>query len=226
MSPHALPVLYSFRRCPYAMRARLALATSAQRCELREVVLRNKPADLLTASPKGTVPVLVLPDATVIDQSLDIMRWALAQHDPEHWLTPDQGTVADMDALIQQCDGAFKMNLDRYKYPDRYENADAISHRAAGATYLMELDSRLHAHDYLFGARACLADMAIAPFVRQFAHVDKTWFEAQPWTALIRWLEGFLTSARFEQVMEKYTPWESGTAGVGFPQDWRPEASA
>lgn len=219
MSSPPLPVLYSFRRCPYAMRARLALAASGQHCELREVVLRAKPAELLAASPKGTVPVLVLPDGKVIDQSLDIMRWALTQHDPEHWLTPDRGSTTEMEALIQQCDGTFKTDLDRYKYPDRYENADALAHRTAGAKYLMGLDRLLQGQDYLFGARRSLADMAIAPFVRQFAHVDQAWFEAQSWPALTHWLEAFLADARFQQVMEKYAPWVSGTEGIRFPHD-------
>lgn len=219
MPSPALPVLYSFRRCPYAMRARLAVAVSGQYCELREVVLRAKPAELLAASPKGTVPVLVLPDGKVIDQSLDIMHWALTQRDPEQWLTPDRGSSTDMASLIQQCDGPFKSDLDRYKYPDRYENTNALAHRAAGAEYLMELDRRLQGQDHLFGARRSLADMAIAPFVRQFAHVDMAWFEAQPWPALIRWLEAFLADTRFAQIMEKYAAWESGTEGVRFPPD-------
>jgi glutathione S-transferase len=217
MSATDLPILYSFRRCPYAMRARLALAASGRHCELREVALRAKPAELLQASPKGTVPVLVLPDGTVIDQSLDIMRWALAQHDPEQWLTPEHGTAAAMEALIAQCDGAFKADLDRYKYPNRYPDTDALAHRAAGAAYLTTLDTRLQASPYLFGARACLADMAIAPFVRQFASTDAAWFAAQPWPALAGWLNAFVASARFELVMEKAVPWVSGTPGVRFP---------
>lgn len=217
MSSDALPVLYSFRRCPYAMRARLALAASGQQCELHEVVLRAKPAELLAASPKATVPVLVLPDGSVIEQSLDIMRWALAQRDPEQWLAPEQGAAADMDALILQCDTSFKADLDRYKYPDRYPGADALAHRAAGADFLLALDVRLQAASYLFGSRACLADMAIAPFVRQFAHTDAAWFVEQPWPALSRWLDTFLESARFTNVMTKYAPWVSGTAGVRFP---------
>ena len=116
----ALPVLYSFRRCPYAMRARLALATSGQACALREVVLRNKPAALLAASAKGTVPVLVLPDGTLLEQSLDIMLWALRRHDPGQYLVPDMGSAADMLALIAECDGPFKQALDHCKYPERY----------------------------------------------------------------------------------------------------------
>lgn len=218
MFPMVLPVLYSFRRCPYAMRARLALAASGQHCELREVALRAKPAELLAASPKGTVPVLVLPNGQVIDQSLDIMRWALAQHDPEQWLTPEQDSVNAMEALIAQCDGAFKSDLDRYKYPDRYADADALAHRAAGASYLAVLDTRLQAASYLFGSRACLADMAIAPFVRQFAQTDAAWFRVQPWPALARWLDRFVTGARLDLVMERTAPWISGTPGVRFPR--------
>ena len=213
----SLPVLYSFRRCPYAMRARLALAVSGQVCELREVVLRAKPAALLSASPKGTVPVLVLPKGAVIDQSLDIMRWALAQHDPEHWLTPEQGSLEATNALIAQCDGPFKSHLDRYKYPNRYDNTDAAAHRSAGAEYLAMLDHRLQSHTYLFGSRPCLADMAIAPFVRQFAHVDIEWFQGQPWPALQHWLHAFLDSPRFAQIMGKYSAWEPGSDGIRFP---------
>ena len=172
--PPSLPILYSFRRCPYAMRARLALAASGLACELREVVLRDKPTDLLEASPKGTVPVLVLPNGDVIDQSLDIMRWALRQHDPEQWLRPERDTPSAMEALIAQCDDEFKADLDRYKYPDRYPGADPLAHRQAGAAFLASLETRLSATACLFGSQASLADMAIAPFVRQFAHTDAT----------------------------------------------------
>lgn len=132
----ALPVLYSFRRCPYAMRARLALAVSGQACELREVVLRNKPQGLLYASPKATVPVLVLPSGQVLEQSLEIMLWALAQHDPEGWLTPSHGNLQDMLALIAECDGPFKQALDRCKYPSRYPDADIGAERARAVAWL------------------------------------------------------------------------------------------
>ncbi|WP_233233564.1 glutathione S-transferase [Bordetella sp. LUAb4] len=230
--PSSAPILYSFRRCPYAMRARLALAVSAITCELREVVLRDKPVELLKASPKGTVPVLVLPNGDVIDQSLDIMHWALQQNDPEQWLQPERETLPAMEALIAQCDREFKANLDRYKYPDRYPGTDPLAHRHAGAAYLAQLEIRLSAtpapiplsppspllsFPYLFGRRATLADMAIAPFVRQFAHTDAEWFRAQPWPALIRWLDNFTDSTRFNLVMEKAPPWIPGTAGVRFP---------
>lgn len=220
-----LPVLYSFRRCPYAMRARLALAASGQRCELREVVLRNKPAEMLQASPKGTVPVLVLPDGPVIEQSLDIMLWALEQGDPSAWLSPQSGSLEEMLALITLCDTEFKPCLDRYKYPDRYADVSATQQRGRGAFWLQTLESRLHTCPAesqaseipgLFGDRESLADAAIMPFVRQFAQVDRAWFDAQPWPALHAWLAAWLASPLFEAVMHKYTPWEGGQ-GVLFP---------
>lgn len=214
----ALPVLYSFRRCPYAMRARLALAVSGQRCELREVVLRDKPAALLQASPKGTVPVLVLP-GRVIEQSLDIMLWALAAHDPEGWLRPDDGDLAAMLALIAQCDGPFKRALDRCKYPNRYPDADPASERAAAHAWLQTLEERLAAHPdgYLFGTHAALADMAVAPFVRQFAGVDDAPWQAAPWPRLRDWLVRWQQSPLFARVMLKYEAWRPGAAPLAFP---------
>jgi glutathione S-transferase len=213
-----LPVLYSFRRCPYAMRARLALAVSGHTVELREVVLRNKPPALLAASPKATVPVLVLPDGRVLEQSLEIMLWALARHDPAGWL---QAPLAEMLALIAQVDGPFKHHLDRYKYPGRYED-DSCSrtvdmHRSAVGHMVSEWEQRLTGQPYLFGPHATLADMAIAPFVRQCAHVDAAWFAAQPWPQLHTWLADFENSALFAQAMQKVEPWESGTSGIAFP---------
>ncbi|MDB5731564.1 MAG: Glutathione S-transferase domain [Variovorax sp.] len=214
----ALPVLYSFRRCPYAMRARFALVASGQRCELREVVLRDKPAELLAASPKATVPVLVLPDGGVIDQSLQIMLWALGRHDPEGWLRPARGGVGEMLALVADCDGDFKQQLDRYKYPERHPGADAAVHRAQGVGFLAGLEVRLReGSGHLFGARPALADLAIAPFVRQFAQVDAAWFEAQPWPALREWLRALTTGAPWLRATLKYPPWRSGEPGVAFP---------
>lgn len=212
-----VPVLYSFRRCPYAMRARFALAASGQRCELREVVLRDKPADLLAASPKGTVPVLVDIDGTVIDQSLDIMHWALARQDPGQWLQPDRGTHADMLELIARCDGDFKQQLDRYKYPNRFEGADMAAHRLRGADFLRALNDRLQGTSHLFGDRPALADMAIAPFVRQFGQTDAQWFALQPWPMLRRWLDGLTQGALWARAMRKYATWKVGEPGVPFP---------
>lgn len=211
-----LPILYSFRRCPYAMRARLAIAASGQAVELREVVLKAKPAELLTASPKGTVPVLIDADGKVIDESLEIMLWALNKHDPEGWLTPDRNAML---ALIAQCDSDFKHHLDRYKYPERYVDADAATHREAASEFLRGLEERLRTKHSLFGNGPALADMAIFPFVRQFAQTDATWFAAQPWPALQRWLSTLTASPRFAAIMEKIAPWQSGTVGVRFPPE-------
>ncbi|CAN7452575.1 glutathione S-transferase [Variovorax sp. LjRoot84] len=211
------PVLYSFRRCPYAMRARMAIAASGQRCELREVVLRDKPAELLAASPKGTVPVLVDVDGMVIDQSLDIMLWALRRNDPEGWLQAEGATLDEMLALVAECDGEFKRHLDGYKYPERHPGADGEAHRAQGARFLMRLETRLVVTRCLHGEHAALADIAIAPFVRQFAQVDAAWFEAQPWPRLRAWLAARLDAPVFTLVMAKYTPWRAGQPGIAFP---------
>ena len=216
----ALPILYSFRRCPYAMRARLAIAISGQRCELREVALKNKPPELLAASPKATVPVLVLPGGEVLAQSLDIMRWALRQHDPEGWLNADPPA---QQALIAANDGPFKHDLDRYKYPNRHaaehggdDPSFAEAHRSSAAHWLMALETRLSRHGWLFGNTASLADMAILPFVRQFAHTDVAWFAAQPWPHLAGWLARWEAGPLFEGVMQKYSPWQAGQARLEF----------
>lgn len=210
-----LSVLYSFRRCPYAMRARLALAASGRPYEHREVVLRNKPPEMLTASPKGTVPVLVLPGGEVIDESLDIMLWALQQNDPAHWLATENATLDDMLALIRVNDSAFKRNLDRYKYPNRYPQesgadigAFAVLQRDLGARWLDEMESRLQG-GWLFGNTASLADMATLPFVRQFAHTDAAWFSEQPWPQLQAWLAQFEASALYLGVMGKHEAWQA-----------------
>ncbi len=219
-----LPVLYSFRRCPYAMRARMAIAVSGQRCELREIVLKSKPPEMLAASPKATVPVLVLPSGAVIEQSLDIMRWALEQHDPEGWLAADSAGLEARQALIAANDGPFKRDLDRYKYPNRYaaehagdDKAFAEAHRSSAARWLMELEARLSRNGWLSGPSASLADMAILPFVRQFAHTDAAWFAAQPWLHLVGWLGRWETGALFARVMEKYPAWQAGQVRVEFP---------
>lgn len=218
-----LPVLYSFRRCPYAMRARMAIAVSGQRCELREVLLRSKPPEMLAASPKATVPVLVLTDDQVIEQSLEIMLWALAQNDPQGWLASDSAGLQAQQALIAVNDGAFKQHLDRYKYPSRYRHEHtgdaqefAHVHRLGAAGWLLELEGRLLRHPWLLGPAASLADIAILPFVRQFAHTDAAWFAAQPWPHLAGWLARWESGALFARVMEKYPPWQAGQAPVEF----------
>jgi glutathione S-transferase len=214
-----LPVLYSFRRCPFAMRARLGLLASGTRCELREVVLRDKPVALRDASPKATVPVLVDVDGVVIDQSLAIMRWALARHDPLRWLSPALGTLDEMLVLVATCDGAFKQALDRYKYPNRFEGVDALQSRTEGGRFLDGLELRLHASRHLFGDAPALADMAIAPFVRQFAQVDPAWFATAPWPRLQAWLSALTGSPMWAAIMPKLAPWRPGDALVVFPSD-------
>ena len=204
------PMLYSFRRCPYAMRARLAIRSSGTEVELREVVLRDKPPAFLEASPSATVPTLVQDDAPVIDESLDIMLWALRRNDPESWLAPSDGTLDRMLALVEEIDGPFKTHLDRYKYHVRYEDCDPLEERALAAAVLRELEERLTDEGWLFGGQACLADIAILPFVRQFANVDRSWFDGENWTSLKQWLSTFEQSDRFRAVMDKYPQWTDG----------------
>jgi glutathione S-transferase len=212
-----VPILYSFRRCPYAMRARLSLAISGHRHVLREVVLRDKPAAMIVASAKATVPVLVLPDGAVLEQSLDIMDWALGLNDPANWLAPDAGTIDDIRALIAECDGPFKDNLDRYKYANRYEGADPVSHRSEGLEFLRKLNSRLADQPFLAGQRASLADFAIFPFIRQFANTDRNWFDAQDLNSLQSWLSNHLASDLFTGVMTKRPQWKPGDAEIQLP---------
>jgi glutathione S-transferase len=204
------PILYSFRRCPYAIRARLALTIARIRCELREVRLRAKPPSMLVASPKGTVPVLVPAGGAILDESLDIMRWALRQRDPEGWLKHDDA------ALIAMNDGAFKQDLDRYKYPQRH-NSDPIAHRDRALPFLYTLDARIAANGQLCGATRGLADAAIMPVVRQFAAVDRTWFEGQPLPALRSWLNAHMDSDLFHAVMVPVAPWAEDESPILLP---------
>jgi glutathione S-transferase len=190
------------------MRARLALDVSGQQYEPREVALRNKPPDMLRASPKATVPVLVIADSEVIDESLEIMLWALNRNDPEGWLTPDSHPGGATRQLIDRFDSHFKHHLDRYKYPGRYAGTDPLSSRTEACQDLALLEDLLTRTDYLAGKHVSLADMAIVPFVRQFARVDPDWFASQPWSTLQRWLSRLVTSARFERIMKPMPLWE------------------
>ncbi len=196
-------ILYSFRRCPYAMRARMALSSSGLDYEHREVVLRDKPPEMLEVSPKGTVPVLVTPTGTVIEESLDIMRHALAMKDPEGWLERDD------PELVAANDGPFKHHLDRYKYATRYADVDPEEHRSAALDILRQLEARLAKDAYLCGAKRGLADIAIFPFIRQFANADRTWFDAQSLPRLQDWLERLITSELFTGVMAKHAQWKA-----------------
>mgnify|MGYP002651146490 FL=1 len=210
------PILYSFRRCPYAMRARLAVLSSGMTVELREIVLRDKAPEFLETSPSATVPCLKS-GTQVIDESLDIMVWALEQSDPDNWLEPETGSLDQMRTLIATCDGPFKTHLDRYKYDTRYADADKTSERSAASEFLKELDRRLDGSAWLFGAQPCLADFAILPFVRQFANADRDWFDSQDWDNLKTWLVTFEKSDRFAAIMPKFSKWENGDAPILFP---------
>ena len=206
----SLPILYSFRRCPYAMRARLAIHSAGIQCELREILLRDKAPEFLDTSPKGTVPVVVAD--TVIEESHDVMIWALQQNDPEGWLDMPDAGYALLDTVI----GPFKTALDRYKYQNRH-GSDIEEERSKASFLLSELNTQLGGKPYLFGDTPTLADMGILPFVRQFANTDRAWFDAQPWPNLIRWLDAFLVSDRFAAIMGKYPKWQNGDPVTPFP---------
>lgn len=211
------PILYSFRRCPYAMRARMAITKSGITCELREIVLRNKPEHMLTISPKATIPVIQLVDGTVMDESFDIMLWALSQNDPDGWLKPLSGNVDDALLLIKQLDGPFKHHLDLYKYSSRFETEDPALNRQKALENLQPLIDRLSHNTFLFGNKPCIADIASFPFVRQFANTDVTWFENSTPLILQNWLNSFIQSSLFKSIFAKYTPWTPGDPETLFP---------
>lgn len=219
-------ILYSFRRCPYAMRARLAiqLCLKPASLELREVVLKNKPQAMLDISPKATVPVLQLLDETVpngftvIDESIDIMRWAFKQNpvlESQYYAVESR---SEIDELISENDGDFKWALDRYKYSDRFEH-DEDYYRLKADVFLLALENRLKQQPFLLGAQISLADLAVFPFVRQFAHVDKNWFDQQEaYQKLNTWLQGFLNGDLFDSIMKKYPAWAPESEQVNFPR--------
>ena len=217
----ALHRLYSFRRCPYAMRARLAIVLAELKVELREIVLKNKPAQMLAISPKGTVPVLELVETDgssrrVIEESRDILQWALEQHDPQAVLDVEP---ASAQALIEQNDNEFKHWLDRYKYSDRYPELSQLEYRERGELFLQVLETLLAKHRYLLGDTISSADIGIMPFVRQFAHVDQEVFYQLPYPHLQQWLRDWLQHPAFQQVMVKLPAWQEGDPLVVFPID-------
>ncbi|HET6431504.1 glutathione S-transferase [Dyella sp.] len=205
--PAPRPLLYSYRRCPYAMRARMALLQAGRPFDVVEIGLRDKPAAMLAISPKGTVPVLQLPDGQVLEESWDIMRWAWAGHDPDGWWS--RGQTEDNLALVRVNDGEFKRHLDRYKYPDRYpsELLPREAHRSAAVSCLLvPLEARLQRQPYLGGVNPCASDLAIFPFVRQLAGVEPAWFAELQMPALKAWLQGWLASGLFAVCMTKLVP--------------------
>jgi len=207
MAQSSLPVLYSFRRCPYAMRARMALNSAGVKVEHREILLKNKPPSMLQASAKGTVPVLVLADQDILDESWQIAVWALSGNDPENLLGANKQFLDATAPLVERCDGEFKSALDKYKYSDR-QPLSATVYRQQGMPFLNLLESMLQNSRCLLSNQLTVADIALMPFVRQFAHVDKPWFEQCGLPRLAQWLDLFIASERFQAAMQKHPLWE------------------
>jgi glutathione S-transferase len=197
------PLLFTFRRCPFAIRARLAIKVSGVEVDQQEVSLRAKPKEMLECSPKGTVPVLKFADGFVLEQSLDIMHWALSIHDPERWLDHDQTVMNEVMSLIKQNDESFKPALDLYKYAVRFPEHSEAYYREQAEPFLAVLDARLNKDGYLLSGRYTLADMAIFPFVRQFSNVNPDWFYASRYHHLIAWLDRLTGSELFQNIMQK-----------------------
>ncbi|WP_333612997.1 glutathione S-transferase [Psychrobacter sp.] len=214
-STSSYPRLYSFRRCPYAMRARLGLLFAGLQVELREITLKNKPPQMLAISPKGTVPVLQLLNGSVIEESREIMTWALEQQDAQGLLAAQ--TLPQANALIDKNDNEFKYWLDRYKYADRHLEMSQAEYRQRGEVFLQMLEELLIKNPCLLGERITIADIGIMPFVRQFAHVNRKVFYDLPYPNLQRWLQDWLSNPLFLQAMTKFAPWQEKDDVVVFP---------
>lgn len=212
-------ILYSFRRCPYAMRARLALKYAGIKTELREIDLNNPPEELVAISEEATVPVLQLPDGRVLDESWDIAQWAVKQNDPDSWLGDHEQNLPESEMLIEMNDYSFKQDLDLYKYADRHPEHPMEYYREQGEEFLQELEERLIETRYLLSDQLTIADIGIFPFLRQFAMVDQEWFDHAPYSHLRQWLNGFIDSDNFEaglfaSVMQKYELWQQGDSPI------------
>ena len=213
-SKNNLPILYSFRRCPYAMRARMAIHISDQRCEIREVLLRDKPPSMLQYSAKGTVPVLILQDGKVIDESLDVIDWALNLNDPDDWKRSKD--TKKTKELIKINDGEFKYHLDRYKYSKRYDNEDPEFHRKKCLKFIESVNNELNNSKYIFDDNISYADIVLLPFIRQFRIADIEWFDSLPYDNLKKWLSSFLNSSLLNSIMKKYDLWKEGDKSIVF----------
>jgi len=207
-SKNNLPILYSFRRCPYAMRARMAIHISGQKCQLREVLLRDKPPSMLEYSAKGTVPVLILQDNKVIDESLDVIDWALNLNDPDNWQRSKD--TEKTKELIKINDGEFKYHLDRYKYSKRYDNEDPEFHRKRCLKFIESINNELNNSEYIFDDNISYADIVLLPFIRQYRIADIEWFDSLPYNNLKKWLSSFLDSYLLNSIMKKYDLWKEG----------------
>ena len=213
-SKNNLPILYSFRRCPYAMRARMAIHISGQKCEIREVLLRDKPPSMLEYSAKGTVPVLILQDGKVIDESLDVIDWALNLNDPDDWQRSKD--TKKTKELIKINDGEFKYHLDRYKYSKRYDNEDPEFHRKKCLKFIESINNELNNSKYIFDDNISYTDIVLLPFIRQFRIADIEWFDSLPYNNLKKWLSGFLDSTLLNSIMKKYDLWKEGDKSIVF----------
>ena len=211
------PILYSFRRCPFAIRARLALAYAGIRIELREVLLKAKPAALLEASAKATVPVLVLSCNEVLDESWDVVLWATAQNDPQNWRGEDDAHIARAKEWVFEADTSFKPWLDKYKYADRYPEHGQAFYRKGGEVFLQKLEATLQHSSFLQGDSLSVADIAVFPLLRQFAAVDPHWFASSPYPRSGLWLDGMLKMVLFREIMVKYPPWSAGDKAIYLP---------
>lgn len=204
----SLPILYSLQRCPYAMRARLGLLLAKQPVMLRDVVMKNIPAELLAISPKGTVPVLLLNDSSVIEESIDIMLWALQQNDPNNLLFSGQPTAfPDMLTLIDRNDNEFVTSLESYKTAARYHDSSEAYYRQQCEQFINVLEQRLTAQHFLMGTRPSLADYALLPFIRQFSRVNRRWFLNAPYPNLQHWLTTHYKNPLYSKAMTLYPQW-------------------
>ena len=218
-----LPILYSLRRCPYAMRARLGILLANQQVLIREIVTKDKPEELLKCSPKGTVPVLVLPDGKIIEQSLQVMVWALELNDPQNLLRKsDDEVYHDVFELIEENDNTFIGHLEQYRAAVRYHNEDLVDRRALCEEFLTKLEARLKQgsgypkKSYLFGDTPSVADYAIVPFISQFARVEKKWFNQSHYIGIQTWLRSILDSALYSKTMKAYPLWNESKQNMVF----------
>ena len=213
---NGLPILYTFRRCPYAMRARMGLAYAGIDFQIREVDLKNKPKEMLEVSPKGTVPVLLFEDSSVLEESLDILLWSLSLRDPDGWKNHPVEVLSQMAELVTENDDVFKKHLDQYKYSDRFPAETKHTYRQRGEAFLEKLESRLTGSIFLFGANISYADVAIFSFIRQFSHVEPAWFQTAPYPCLRKWLAYFVDSDLYDSIMKKYQPWQVNDPVISF----------
>ena len=209
-----IPILYSFRRCPYCMRAHMALKQSGIKVELREVKLSDIPAEALALSPDATVPILVLPDGSVFTESWDIVKWSLSQNDPNNWLGDNNEHSLDAEILIETNDYSFKEDLDHYKYADRFPEHSEEHYRTACEEFIEELEEMLSNNHYLLADQISLADIGVFPFVRQFSMVNKEWFDRTPYSKVQNWLQDFIDSELFQVIFHKHETWNSDATAI------------